>query len=317
MATATDFEKLGVFYLGRPLRSGRARTPSPSSLLYDVQGSDDARRVRRHDRQRQDRPVHRPARGGGASTASPRSSSIPRATSAICCSRSRDSRPEDFLPWINEDDARGRGSSPTDFARAAGGAVDEGPRRVGPGRRAHPAAARRGGLRDLHAGQQRGHAAVDPRVASPRRPRADARRRRALPRARRGARRPACSACSASTPIRCRAASTSCSRRILDAAWRAGRDLDLAALIRQIQTPPVHARRRDRPRVVLPGEGPLRAGDAAQQSARRRRASRRGSRASRSTSASCSTPPRASRASRSSRSPTSATPSACSSSRCC
>ena len=69
------------------------------------------------------------------------------------------------------------------------------------------------------------------------------------------------------------------------------------ALIQQIQTPPFDARRRDRPGVVLPAEGPLRAGDAAEQPARLARASRPGWKASRSTSAACSTRPRASRAS--------------------
>ena len=53
--------------------------------------------------------------------------------------------------------------------------------------------------------------------------------------------------------------------KLLEAAWREGRDLDLAALIQQIQSPPIAEGRRARPRGVLPGEGPLRAGDPAQQ----------------------------------------------------
>ena len=103
--------------------------------------------------------------------------------------------------------------------------------------------------------------------------------------------------------------------KILEAAWREGRDLDLPALIQQIQTPPFDAGRRARPRVVLPGEGPLRARDCGSTTCWPPRASTPGSRASRSTSARCSTRPRASRAPRSSRSRTSATPSGCSSSR--
>ena len=50
---AADFEKLGVFYLGRALRPRRRRRPEEGLLLYDFEGSGHARRLRRHDRQRQ------------------------------------------------------------------------------------------------------------------------------------------------------------------------------------------------------------------------------------------------------------------------
>ena len=46
-------------------------------------------------------------------------------------------------------------------------------------------------------------------------------------------------AASGSTPIRSSRASTSCSSTLLDAAWRDGQGLDIAALIQQIQQPPV------------------------------------------------------------------------------
>ena len=64
--------------------------------------------------------------------------------------------------------------------------------------------------------------------------------------------------CSASTPTRSAAASTSCSPTSSTSAWRAGRDLDLASLIREIQEPPF-----DRVGVIdlesfYPGQGPLR-----------------------------------------------------------
>ena len=103
---------------------------------------------------------------------------------------------------------------------------------------------------------------------------------------------------------------------ILGAAWANGQELDLAALIAQIQKPPFAKigvldldsffPPKDRFELAMalnnllaaPGFQP-------------------GWRASRSTSASCCTATPASRASRSSRSRTSPTPSACSSSRCC
>ena len=105
-------------------------------------------------------------------------------------------------------------------------------------------------------------------------------------------------------------------RRACSAAWADGRDLDLAALIQQVQTPPFRSRRR-RSRVLLPGEGPLRPGDASQRAAGGARVSSSGSKASRSTRRTCSTRRRASRGSPFSPSRTSGTRSGCSSSRCC
>jgi hypothetical protein len=54
---------------------------------------------------------------------------------------------------------------------------------------------------------------------------------------------------------------------LLSTAWQGGQDLDLAALIAQIQSPPDAARRRARPRLVLPREGSLCARDAPEQPA--------------------------------------------------
>ncbi len=72
----------------------------------------------------------------------------------------------------------------------------------------------------------------------------------------------------ASTPIRSAAASTSCSPTSSTHAWRDGRDLDLAGLIRDIQTPPF-----DKVGVMdlesfFPAKDRVGAGDAAQQPAR-------------------------------------------------
>ena len=119
---------------------------------------------------------------------------------------------EDFLPWINEEDARKKGLTPEEYAQQqaemwAKGLGDWGQtgdrirRLQGSGR-----------FRHLHPGQQRRHPGLDPEVVRraggchSRRQRGDAASASARP-------PPACSACSASTPTRCRAASTSCWRR--------------------------------------------------------------------------------------------------------
>ena len=124
-----------------------------------------------------------------------------------------------------------RASSPDDFAAEQAETVEEGPGRVGPGRRADPAAARGRRLRHLHAGQHGGRAGLDPQVV-----------RRAA--GRRRARTPSCCASASTTtgdePARAarhrgrpgaRAASTSCSRRSSTRRGSSGQDLDLAALI--------------------------------------------------------------------------------------
>ena len=98
---------------------------------------------------------------------------------------------------------------------------------------------------------------------------------------------------------------------------RRGRTSTWPRSSRQIQTPPVAARRRARPGVVLSRPRSASRWRWRSTTCSPRRASARGWRASRSTSAACSTRRRASRASPSSPSRISATPSACSSSRCC
>ena len=205
MTTAT-FEKLGVFYLGRPCDLA-ARKPKPGLVLYDSK----------------DLVTHAVCVGmtgsgkTGLCLALLEEAAIdgipalvidPKGDLANLLLTFPELRPEDFLPWINEDDARRKGLSPADYARQQAELWTKGPRRVGPGRRAHPAPARRRGLRHLHAGQQGGHPRLHPQVLRGAAP-GDPRGRRAASASASPPRRRACSACSASTPTRSRAASTS------------------------------------------------------------------------------------------------------------
>ena len=149
-----SYEKLGAFYLGRPYDLGAASARRRPAALR-LQGPDDPRRLRRHDRQRQDRavrlglleeaaidgiPAHRHrSQGRPGQPAADLPGARGRRTSGPGSTRTRRAR---------------KGLTPDEYAAAAGRAVAQGPGRVGPGRRAHPAAARGGGRRDLHAGQR-------------------------------------------------------------------------------------------------------------------------------------------------------------------
>ena len=139
--------------------------------------------------------------------------------------------------------------------------------RVGRRRRAHPPPARGRRVRHLHAGQQRGTSGLDAAFV------------RARP-ARSGAGRPArrCASGSAVTAssllsLRGIEADPVQSREhillstILDKAWRDGKDLDLAAIIQQIQGRRFTKVGRARSGVLLSRQGALRAGDADQQPA--------------------------------------------------
>ena len=114
-----DFEKLGLFYLGRrydldarqvPRRAGPLRLARPG----------DARRVRRHDGQRQDRALPVADRGGGhRRRAGHRHRSQGRSRQpAADVSRLA---AKDFRPWIDEDEARRAGQDARRVCRAAGG----------------------------------------------------------------------------------------------------------------------------------------------------------------------------------------------------
>jgi hypothetical protein len=64
-------------------------------------------------------------------------------------------RSEDFTPWVNEDEARKQGVSVADLAAQQAELWRKGLAALGPGRRTHRPIARGGGFCHLHAGQQR------------------------------------------------------------------------------------------------------------------------------------------------------------------
>ena len=314
MTTATDFEKLGVFYLGRPWDLA-TRKPKPGLVLYDSK----------------DLVTHAVCVGmtgsgkTGLCLALLEEAAIDGIPALVIDPKGDLAESAAHLPRAASGgfpavDQRGRRAEEGPRARRlrapASRAVEEGARRVGPGRRAHPAPAGRRGLRHLHAGQRGGHPALDPQVLRGAAP-GDPRRRRALSRAhRRHGDEPA-------RPPR--------HRRRPDPEPRAHPALDhpRRRVARGARPRPGRRssrrsrRRRSRASASstsspsIPSKDALRAGDGAQQPARlagiRRvdagRAARR--------RAACSGRPRASRGSPSSRSRTWATRSACSSSRCC
>ena len=178
----------------------------------------------------------------------------------------------DFRPWIDEDEARRNGKSPDEMGRGAGRPVEEGPRELGPGRRSHQAAARGGRLRDLHAGLAVGPAALDHQVV-----------RRALGRLHRRS----------GSDARARrddgheSSGAAGHRRGPDQEPRAHpalhahrRHVAQGPGSRSRRADPVdpeaarRAHRRDGPRRVLPGRQALRAGDVDQQPAGRARLQR-------------------------------------------
>ena len=114
MNTAEDFEKLGVFYLGRPYDLA-AKQPKPGWLLYDSK----------------DLVTHAVCVGmtGSGKTGLclglleeaaidgiPAIVIDPKGDLANLMLTFPQLRGEDFAPWINEDDARKKGLSPSDFA---------------------------------------------------------------------------------------------------------------------------------------------------------------------------------------------------------
>ena len=309
-----DFEKLGTFYLGREYDLAAAR--QGRSAPVRLQGPRHPRRLRRHDRQRQDRPVHRAARRGGHRRHPGhrhRPQGRPRQPAADLPRAARRGLP----PWINEDEAARKGLSPGRVRRPTGGALEERAGRVGRGRRAHrPASARR---------------PISPstRRAATRACRCRSSRSFAPPPASRSSATTSCCATASRTTVTSLLgllgidADPAPEPRAHPARRPSSTGPGAAGRTRPAGSDPAgasaagRAGRRARPGVVLPGQGPLRAGDGAEQPARLagvrgldgRRAARHRPPAR--------TRPRASRASPSSPSPTSPTPSACSSSRCC
>ncbi len=126
-----DFEKLGVFYLGKTYdlatKQGQAG-PGPLRL----QGPGHARRLRRHDRQRQDRPVPLPARRGGHR----------RHPGAGHRPQGRPRQPAAHLSRAEAGRLRTRGSTRTTPASAASARPSSRPSRRSCGRRAWPTGGR-------------------------------------------------------------------------------------------------------------------------------------------------------------------------------
>ena len=126
-----------------------------------LEGPDHPRRVRRHDRQRQDRTLrHPPGRGGDrrhpGDRARPQGRSRQPAADFSEAGRGR-------LPSLGGCvGRRSRGGVSRRPRRLDRGAVAKRPRRMEPGRRPDRAAAARGRVRYLHAGQLRRAAARSP-----------------------------------------------------------------------------------------------------------------------------------------------------------
>ena len=246
----------------------RSSAPSTSAACFDLdagrptrraaalrrEGSDDARRLRRHDRQRQDRPLPRAARGGGDRR-------HPRDRDR---SQGRPGEPAAHVPR-----AARRGLPPVDRRGRSGAHRAQTPDDV---RRSGPPSAWRKGLaewgqdgariarfavgvrvRDLHARQHGRTAAHACCARSPRPPAAMLRGRRGAARPRASAVVGAAGAARRSTPTRSAAASTSCSRTPRSRLARRARPRPRRADPRD-PVAAVRARRRARPRVVLPGQ---------------------------------------------------------------
>ena len=145
-------------------------------------------------------------------------------------------RGEDFAPWVDPDEAAAEGAHPRAVRRPDGRDLAGGPGRLGAGRRADPAAARCRRLRDLHARSEAGlplsvlrsFAAPPPALID----QAEAFRERVA------------SSVSGLLALLGIEADPMSSREhillanVLDHAWRAGRDLDLAGFIHAVQSPP-------------------------------------------------------------------------------
>lgn len=234
-SSAEDFEKLGVFYLGRPYDLA-AKKPKPGWLLYDSR----------------DLVTHAVCVGmtGSGKTGLciglleeaaidgiPALVIDPKGDLANLLLTFPQLRGEDFAPWINEDDARKKGLSPADFAtqqaelwkRGLGDWGQDGARIQRLKDAADFAIYTPGSNAGLPVSILKSFAAPSKDLL------ADAELLRE---------RVSTTATSLlgllgldADPIKSREhilIST-----ILDTAWKQGRDLDLAALIQQIQTPPI------------------------------------------------------------------------------
>ena len=111
-----QFEKLGLFYLGRSRPSRRlARRPMCRSVSMNHSG--DARRDYRHDRERQDWPGYRAARGSRHGR-HPGIAIDPKGDLGNLLLTFPELSAAAFQPWVMAEDARGKGVSESDLAAA-------------------------------------------------------------------------------------------------------------------------------------------------------------------------------------------------------
>ena len=231
-----DFEKLGVFYLGRPYDLA-TRQRGQGWLLYDSR----------------DLVTHAVCVGMTGSGKTGLCLSLleeaaidgvpaividPKGDLGNLLLTFPDLRPADFAPWVNPDDARRKGLSVEDFAAQQAELWKKGLAEWEQDGGADRAPPRRRRLLHLHAWQRGRAARLDPEVAG----RARAR-----------------DAASDGELFRERITTTVTSllgligmdadpvksrdhillSTLMDTAWRAGRDMDLATLIQQVQSPPM------------------------------------------------------------------------------
>jgi hypothetical protein len=122
-------EQLGSFYLGASMISPASAARRPS-LRRPRPG--DPRGLRRHDRQRQDRPVHRSAGRGGPGQGA-RILIDPKGDITNLLLQFPDLQPGRFPPWINADDARAQGQTVEEFAQSHRRNLAQGAGRLGQG----------------------------------------------------------------------------------------------------------------------------------------------------------------------------------------
>ena len=266
IAAMRDIEELGLFYLGRAVRP-RTRRRDRGALPARGARPHDPRRLRRHDRERQDRPRHLAPRGGG-DRRHPGARDRPEG-------RPREPRPR--LPGapprgLRAVDRPRRGAPGRAIARRAGGRRRRERWRAGLAASGQDAArvarfARAAEVAIYTPGSRAGTSALAAalvRGAARRRSRADADALRERAQA----------AVSGLLALLGRDADPLRSRehillaRLVGEAWERGADLDLPGLIRGARDAALRARRRARARVVLPRARALRARERAQQPAR-------------------------------------------------
>ena len=232
--TNQDFEKLGHLLSRQELRPGAAQGRLGAGPLR-VEATDHACRLRGDDRQRQD-GLCLSLLEEAAIDGIPVIAIDPKGDLGNLLLTFPELRGEDFLPWVDPDEAARKGLSREQFAEQTAELWREGLADLGAGRRADPAASRRRRPGDLHAGQQR-RAAADGASVVRRAAAGSDRPDRGLSRASRlGGLGPAGPHGFEADPITSR--EHILLANVLDHAWRAGRDLDMAGLIHAVQSPP-------------------------------------------------------------------------------